>query len=511
MSGDHVVIIGAGIGGLSAAVALAAKGVGVTVLEAQKHVGGKMREIAVGDTFIDAGPTVFTLRHVFDELFAEAGTSLANEVPVRPAGLLARHAWNADERLDLFVDLERSVSAVRDFAGAKEANGFRALSAHAAKLYETLDATFLRASRPNALQVLSRANYNIPALLRLSPMRSLHAALGRYLSDPRLLQLFSRYATYCGSSPWKATAALMIVSHVERMGVHYIDGGMHRLAEALARVAERLGARIRCGVAASQIEVAHGAVQAVRLQNGERIPADRVIFNGDASALASGLLGKATRPAARAVPVAERSLSALVWTMKAEVTKFPLTRHTVFFSRRYKDEFTRIFERGWLPDEPTVYICAQDRGDDATAAHDAERLLVLVNAPANGDGAGFSQTELAACEERTIAQLERCGLSLKAKPRDVVLTGPSQFNRLFPGTGGALYGRASHSWKASLQRPDARTAIKGLYLAGGSVHPGPGVPMAALSGRLAARSLLSDRALTSRWRPAVTFGGMSTQ
>jgi 1-hydroxycarotenoid 3,4-desaturase len=179
--------------------------------------------------------------------------------------------------------------------------------------------------------------------------------------------------------------------------------------------------------------------------------------------------------------------------MVAKTEGFPLSRHSVFFSRDYPREFTEIFGRGEVPSEPTVYVCAQDRIDDEArlAAGGEEELLVLINAPPVGDRKSFDQAEVARAAERAFGVLQRCGLRIDADPGKTQVTTPADFNRLFPATGGALYGRASHGWSASFERPGAGTKIAGLYLAGGSTHPGPGVPMAALSGRLAAAAVLA--------------------
>jgi 1-hydroxycarotenoid 3,4-desaturase len=164
-----------------------------------------------------------------------------------------------------------------------------------------------------------------------------------------------------------------------------------------------------------------------------------------------------------------------------------LHHHNVFFGPDYRDEFSAIFERGELPETPTVYICAQDRGAavDSPPPQGPERLLILVNAPSSGDLLAPSPADLDACEERTFAHLRRLGLEVEPSA-PMIRTGPREFERLFPASGGALYGEANHRWNASLQRPAATTAIPGLFLAGGTAHPGAGVPMAALSGRLAA-------------------------
>jgi 1-hydroxycarotenoid 3,4-desaturase len=181
----------------------------------------------------------------------------------------------------------------------------------------------------------------------------------------------------------------------------------------------------------------------------------------------------------------------------------------VFFSNRYEAEFDDIFSRDKLPAAPTVYVCAQDRDDSEHAPPGAERLLCLVNAPANGDRATQSLQDIDRCTETTFAHLARCGLQIQRQPDCTLTTAPQDFATLYPATGGALYGQAVHGAMASFRRPGVRTTLPGLYLAGGSTHPGAGVPMAALSGRMAAERVLADSVSTALSRPTATSGGMS--
>jgi 1-hydroxycarotenoid 3,4-desaturase len=237
-----------------------------------------------------------------------------------------------------------------------------------------------------------------------------------------------------------------------------------------------------------------------------------VIATADHAALRTGLFGPAAA-AATAGSAPPRSLSAVTWSLAARASGFPLLRHNVFFSRDYPEEFETILGRRRLPDDPTVYLCAQDRGDPNDAEPEGtERLFCLVNAPADGDTRPPTASEIARCEERLFDRLRQAGLTLSE--RQAVVTGPEQFAALFPATGGALYGRALHGWSAAFRRPGARTRLPGLLLAGGSVHPGAGVPMAILSGRLAAAAAvehLSRRSVSiRRFAPAAISGGIST-
>ncbi|GJD35842.1 1-hydroxycarotenoid 3,4-desaturase CrtD [Methylobacterium aerolatum] len=509
MTGVRVVVIGAGIGGLAAALRLARDGFSVTVAERGEAPGGKMRSVPVDGTRIEAGPTVFTMRWVFDELLAECGARLGERVELSAAGLLARHAWSRDERLDLFADIDRSAEAVAAFAGAREAEGYRRFCARSAEVYRTLEGSFIRAGQTNPAGLAKRVGLSgIGDLWRIQPFATLWSALGEYFRDPRLMQLFGRYATYCGASPFTAPATLMLVAHVEQAGVWTVKGGLSALAAALADLAVERGVEFRYGAHVEEIEVASSRVTGVKLARGERLPAEVVVCNGDVSALGAGLLGRGAAPAGDRIGQSERSLSAVTFCLRAEAQGFPLAHHTVFFSRDYRTEFDAILRDRRLPPDPTVYVCAQDRAAEGGDPAGPERLLLLVNAPADGADRPLPSTEIARCETTLRARLQACGLSL-ARESAITTTTPSDFAALFPGSAGALYGRAPQGWTATFKRPGARTKVRGLYLAGGSVHPGPGVPMAAQSGRLAAEAILADLGSTVPLPGAATRGGMS--
>jgi 1-hydroxycarotenoid 3,4-desaturase len=281
---------------------------------------------------------------------------------------------------------------------------------------------------------------------------------------------------------------------------------MHKVAEAIADLAAARGAKFRYNEDVREIRVVGGRAAGVVLASGEVIPAGDVLANCDASAIADGRFGTAAAGAVKGTPAAKRSMSALVTMMTADAQGFDLDRHNVFFSGDYAREFREIFGDHRLPSAPSVYVCAQDRGAGPPPGG-PERFQLIVNAPATGDGRIPTPGEIEACQTATFAALERCGLTLK--PRSMVPVGPATFEALFPSTGGALYGRASHGWQASFRRPGSRTGLPGLWLAGGSAHPGAGVPMAALSGRLASAAILSARGSTMPSRPMATAGGIS--
>jgi 1-hydroxycarotenoid 3,4-desaturase len=510
MAETRAVVIGAGMGGLVAALRLAHAGVAVTVVERANHAGGKLRGEMLDGQTIDAGPTVFTMRWVFDELLALLGHDLESELSLQRLPVLARHFWGDGSALDLYADSTASEAAIEAFAGFDEAARFQKFCRTTRQLYQELEAPFIRAPLTDVPHFMLRLGPRGLALLtRVGPLRTLMSSMERHFADPRLQQLFGRYATYTGSSPWEAPATLSLITQVELDGVWSVQGGMTALARCLARLCVQHGVEFRFNAECREICVSNGRASGVRLDSGDTLRADVVVFNGDAAALQHGLLGLAVMAAVPQAP-RQRSLSAVTWSALARTKGRALDRHNLFFGPHYAAEFDDIFKQRRLPHAPTVYVCAQDRGAGAAPA-DRERLLCLVNAPAVGDthSASLSADAIAQCQQRSFDWLRHCGLDVELESERTVVTTPQHFHQRFPATGGALYGQATHGWLSIFSRPGSVCKLPGLYLAGGSVHPGPGVPMAAMSGRLAAEAALEHLASTKRWHPVATSGGTS--
>ncbi len=252
MADRRVVVVGAGMGGLVSALLLAQRGLSVTVVDAATEPGGKVRRVMVDGAPIDSGPTVFTMKWIFEGILAAVGTRLEQELTVRPLPVLARHFWENGDRLDLFADPQASHDAVAAFAGPAEAQRFRDFCAQAREVYDTLEGPFIRSTSPTMGRMVGDLGLRgLSVLSRLGPMKNLWDALARHFRDPRLQQLFGRYATYCGSSPWEAPATLMLIAQVEMDGVWSVDGGMHALAGMLARLAQQRGVTFRWGAPVS--------------------------------------------------------------------------------------------------------------------------------------------------------------------------------------------------------------------------------------------------------------------
>jgi 1-hydroxycarotenoid 3,4-desaturase len=517
---DKIVVVGAGVAGLVSALLLAHAGASVTVIEARDECGGKIRQLKPGtnaqlsptsDVGIDSGPTVLTMKWVFEEIFRAVGTELNEVLTLTQLDILAKHAWSQDEgaqQLTLYADALQSEQAVGEFAGAAELKRFKKFCADAQALYKALEGPIIKEANPSVKKLaLSLGPRGLALLAGIGPMRSLWDSLGSYFKDPRLQQLFARYATYCGSSPWSAPATLMLIAQVEMDGVWSVKGGIKALANGLEKLCKNKGVEFLYNTRCERIELQSDSVSAVLTDTAVRIPTKSVVYNGDIEALLKGLHGADIQQkiSSGTNPPNMRSLSAVTWSMKCKVqeSRFVLDRHNVFFQNNYESEFIDIFNSKHLPISPTVYICAQDRGlapkgDAPVRERNLESIFCLVNAPANGDTHQLSQKELQACQTSTQSLLNRCGLTLEFEQSNYIQTLPQHFNQLFPATGGALYGQATHGWMQVFTRAKATTSIKGLFLVGGSVHPGPGLPMAAMSGRLGAAAVMDHLGLTKR-------------
>ncbi|MEM9393896.1 MAG: 1-hydroxycarotenoid 3,4-desaturase CrtD [Pseudomonadota bacterium] len=507
---DRVIIIGAGMGGLASAIRLAHAGCDVTVLEAAETPGGKMRTLPSAAGPVDAGPTVMTLRPLFEALFDDVGENLTDYVTLHAETVLARHRWSDGSSLDLFADPVRSEAAIRDLAGPGAASEFAGFCRKTKALFEAFDAPMMQAPEP-ALGGLTRHVLSHPFLIpAMSPLSTLASSLKRRFRDPRLRQLFGRYATYVGGSPYACPAVLGLIWHAEAQGVWRVEGGMHQLARALETLAAKLGAGFFYNARVTRIDRQNGRATGVHLEDGTRLLADAILFNGDPRALATGLLGPAPTTSVVEKGTKPRSLSAQVWSFAAIPSGRDLAHHNVFFADDPRDEFDPL-AKGHQPENATLYICAQDRGGER-APSGSERFEIIINAPPvpNGGPERTDEEEFAQCQTTTFPRLAQMGLQFSELPGRESLTLPRDFATLFPGSAGSLYGRSPQGLMAAFQRPRARTALPGLYLAGGGAHPGAGIPMATLSGKHAAEAILTDLASTSMSQATDTRGGMST-
>lgn len=494
MAKKHIVVIGAGIGGLSAAIRLAASGYAVTIYEKNQRVGGKMSELEADGFRWDTGPSVITMRHVLEDTFAVAGRKLADYITLLPVEPLTRYHWLDGTVLDATADRERMASRIAAFAPS-DVDGYLRYLDYAARIHRVTGPVFIYDHPPRLSSFLK---VPIADWLKADPLRTMDTAIRSYVSSDKLRQLLGRFATYVGGSPYQAPATLNVVADVELSGgVWYPQGGVYAYAVALERLACELGVEIITDCAVASIAIARGRASGVVLDSGNFVSADAVISNVDVTTTFTRLLPPQRpflRPLQRLRSL-EPSCSGFVMLFGVGRIHDRLAHHNILFSDDYRKEFTQIFREGVPPDQPTVYIAVTSRTDPSHAPAGCENWFVLVNAPALRAGVDWPsmKNNYADLVLDTIASH---GIDVRAHIRTRQVLTPIDLERMSGAYRGALYGASANSKFTAFRRPHNRCDdLPGLYFAGGTTHPGGGVPMVTLSGKVAAELVMADLSL----------------
>jgi phytoene desaturase len=492
-----VVIVGAGLGGLATAVRAAAAGQRVLVLEQAAQPGGKMNRLQVDGFSFDTGPSLVTMPGVIAELFQAAGRRLADYLTLRPLHPLCRYSYPDGTMFDADSDLPAMLAAIRRLE-PRDVGGYLRFLAQGRAFYERAARPFLYHERPRPADLLRRQGLD---MFRIGAFRTLDAAVRSAFHSPYLRQLFNRYATYNGSSPYQAPATLCLIPYLELAeGGWYIAGGLYRLVEALVALAGELGVTIRTGAPVQEVLVTPAGcgqqpqARGVRLTDGQEVAAGAVVVNADPLYAYQALVPPAYRPrrepAAHATLGSELSCSGFVLLLGIDRDYPALAHHNIFFSADYSAEFQAIFRQRRPATDPTIYVSYTSRSDPTQAPPGCGNMFVLVNAPALTSGADWAAWA-GPYRERILDQLEARGLCELRRHIVVQRTiTPADFARRFNAFGGALYGFASNHRLAAFQRPANRApGLDRLFFAGGSAHPGGGIPLALLSARLVAQAL----------------------
>jgi len=486
-----IIIIGAGIGGLSAAIRLAAAGHAVQVLEQNAQVGGKMSEIHEAGFRWDTGPSVITMRPVLEDLFAAAGRRLEDYLTLTPLEPITRYFYPDGTVLDCSRDLPTTLRQIAALEPS-DVEGYLRYLAYAARLHRITGPVFIY-DQPPTLASFGRVHPR--DMLQVDPLRTMDGAIRSFVRSPHLRQLLGRFATYVGASPYRAPATLNVIAHVElNEGVWYPRGGIYAIARALERLALELGVKVQTGCGVRQIVVEDGRAAGVLLADGTRVEAAAVLANVDVATVYEKLLPAAPSRAARlrSLLAAEPSCSGFILMLGVEGQHPQLAHHNIFFSADYPREFDDIFRRGVPPHEPTIYAAITSKTDADDAPAGCENWFVLVNAPPTGSAFDWEQNA-GAYRDRVLELLAQRGYDLRGRIRTERVLTPHDLERLTGARRGALYGWSSNNRFAAFRRPHNRAAdVKGLYFAGGTTHPGGGVPMVMLSGKVAAQLIVKD-------------------
>lgn len=491
-SSVDVVIIGAGIGGLSAAIVAGAAGLRVLVVDRLTTPGGKCNIAVHEGVEFDTGPSVITLTAELDAVFRAAGTTLGEQVTVFEPAPAFRYHWPDSTVLDIFARWSESLASIRDTLGESAADDARRYASYAERIWNAAAPHFVRGPAPTPLTMAGLALRHPGAVLAIDPFSRMQGGIERRVKSPHLRDLFSRYATYNGSDVRTAPATLNCIAHVELgLGGFGVQGGMYELVRAMVRVATQAGVAFALGTGVSRIVTQQGRVVGVTLENGTTISAGSVVSNVDGAHL-QRLLGKSIRR--KGTP----SMSGYNLLVRAR-RRHDRPAHAVLFAANYGNEFRDIFDRSRPPEEPTVYLCAQEKAHRRSGWTDHEPLFVMANTPAR-DPSEWSATTWQELKATVWRRLLEAGL-MDADDTVVWERNAVGLAEQFPDSLGSIYGAASNDPMAAFRRlPNQDSRVRGLFHAGGSAHPGGGVPLCAMSGRAAAEQLIAERSRSSAIR-----------
>ncbi len=492
------VVIGAGVGGMASALRLKNQGFDVHLFEATHKVGGKLARYERDGYVFDLGPSLFTIPAVYRDLFLKTGEPLESEVDLIPLDPAFRYIWPDGTTLSMpGVSTQACANAIGEIFGEQSRNEWRAFMNRASDMW-SLTRQSVMMSAISSVSDMASALKSPRDILTIAPFMSLRALADRTFTDKRLVSLVDRYATYTGSDSRKAPAVLATVPYVEQeFGAWHIGGGLTELGHALERRLRSRGVHLHLNSPVQSINVDNNRVSGITTHSGQKISAEVVVANADAHIVYNELLPQSVGKKGRQrVTKSPRSLSGFVLLLALKGTTPGVHHHNVWLTSDYDAEFDDIFERHQPIENPTIYACVPD--DDAMRPDaDSESWFVLINAPrhsAQGESGSFNWTPEASerYARKIVAMLEERGIDVSSRLQWMEWRSPADLEQATLAPGGAIYGTASHGPRSTFLRAANRSEIQGLYLVGGSAHPGGGLPLVGMSAEITAELIRKD-------------------
>lgn len=506
---DQVIIIGSGLGGLAAACTLAARGHAVTLLERNAWLGGKAAVLEGQGFRFDMGPTILTLPSVLRKIFSEAGRDLEQSLPLIHLDPQWRCFFEDGTRLDLTKEITAMAASLDRYApGSDSGAGYRRFIEMSRRLHDISDRYFFWRSIGGMRDMFSLRDSaktsTLSDVLALRMGRSVASTIRSFTPDPRVAQMLDHYIQYVGSDPGQAPSVLAGIAHMQSdEGIWYPKGGTAAVPRALAALAGDLGVDLRTGVQVKRILTERSSVGVsvvgVELESGEILRCSSVISNMDAVRTHTQLIGGKTASRFTRRHKLKPACSGVVLYLGLNRRYDHLLHHNFVFSRDPHEEFAAIYDQGIPAPDPTCYVCAPSFTEPAVAPPGGEALYVLVHGPYLRPGHDW-RAMLPHYRDVILDKLARTADMPDLRERIVfesALT-PTDIDQRYQVLQGAIYGVASHGKFTGAFKPGNRSRlVKGLYLAGGAAHPGPGMPMVMMSGWIAADALHHDRAAAS--------------
>ncbi|NGP76511.1 phytoene desaturase [Balneolaceae bacterium YR4-1] len=481
MNAKNIHVIGAGLGGLAISCLLASDGHRVTVFEKNDSPGGKINQVIADGFRFDTGPSLMTMPFVLKELFERCGFRAEDYINLKPVEPICRYFYQDGTVFTSYQDLDNTLDELSQLAPVDVDNYIKFLD-YSSNLYQRTKDAFLF----NPLYGLKDlGNLNLLDFFRIDAFHTVSDRVDEYFKSPYLRKFFKRFTTYNGSSPYQAPATLNVIPYVElSMGGYYVDGGMYAIVTALHRLAMDLGVEFRFNSDIKRIKVLNKQVESVIDSEGEKHTADLVVSNSDAAETYLELLGEdaVSESKKENIENLEPSCSGFVLLLGINRRYEQLRHHNIFFSEDYELEFQKIFREKVMPEDPTIYIANTSASNPEHAIEGGSNLFVLVNAPYLSENYNWDEHS-EAYASFIISELEKRGLeNLSSSIVHQSHITPADFREKYRSNRGSIYGTSSNSRFAAFLRPRNKSReVKGLYLTGGSTHPGGGIPLVILS------------------------------
>lgn len=479
-----VLVIGGGLGGLSAAISLAQKGYKVSLYERNEHLGGKLNRLEQDGFGFDLGPSILTMPHIFEKLFEGSGKRMIDYVPMQRLNREWRAFFPDGIALDLFHDLD-VMEAANPALSKKDIKEYYAFLKYAKRLYEMTEKGYLERGFDTAQEAV--AYHGALASLRGFDLpHDLHSSISKRISNPHLRDMLSYFIKYVGSSPYEAPAVLNMMAYMQHaQGCWYVPGGMHKLAEGLVRLAQEAGVDLHTGMGVRCVQTDRKrGITGVELDDGSVKKADYYVSNMEVIPFYKKMVDAKPKYVEKLEKKFEPASSGLVLHLGVKKTYPFLNHHNFFFSENLKEQMEKVFIKHELPDDPTIYLVNTNKTDPAQAPPGHENLKILPHIPYIQDHP-FTPEDYANFEERVLEKLERMGL---AGLRDNIVTRdvwtPHDIERIYGSDRGAIYGTVSDkNSNGGFKHKKESELYDNLYFVGGTVNPGGGMPMVTLSGQ----------------------------
>ena len=489
-------VIGAGVGGMSAAARLAKQGHTVTIYENSDRTGGKCRTEWFGDYGFDTGPSLLTLPAVYRDLFLKTGKRIEHILDIAPVDPAFKYHF-ADGKSVVFPNLSnpKTYLEIEKSFGKIASQGWEKIINRSERMWEASRESFVE-SELNSIWPLLKRQDLFSQVKQIAPFTSLRKLSNKLELDPHLKMIIDRYATYTGSDPRSAPAVLLTIAFVEStFGAWHIKGGIGQLSVALEQRCRELGVEFKLNTLVTKILTSGKSVAGIQTQNGETIFSDLVVANTDAEYVFNKLLDKqvsAAKSERRKLKAATKSLAGFSLLLGLDNSKgepVNLEHHNVYFPEDYDAEFDQIFTKKIPVSDPTIYICAP-KDPSMVKSNNKEAWFVLVNAPRHDVENGWDwRSGGDNYAKLIISKLDKLGLNVTNRLDLMQFRTPFDLESYAMAPGGSIYGTSSNTAASAFLRARNRSKVKGLFCVGGSAHPGGGLPLVGISADIVAKAI----------------------